>query len=123
MSSKGRSAQIKGKRFEREVANYLAKKLGVEVRRTPSNERWKVRNQGDVNARGDSIMNRYHWEAKNHKTISIKEWYQKASDDSGYRDPLVVFRGRPGQTLVALSLQDFAKILVELQGYNEGEDT
>ena len=123
MASKGHSAQVKGKVFERLVADTLKKKFGIEVRRTPSQERWKVRNQGDVNAMGESIVNRFHWEAKNHATVSIKEWYKKAKDDCGYsRIPVVVFRvPNTDMILTTLSLDDLCKVILELDGYIKEE--
>ncbi len=118
MASKGKSAQLKGKKFEREIANYLKKEFGIEVRRTPSQERWKIKNQGDVNAMGESVLNRFHIEAKNHETVLIKEWYRKAKDDAHSRIPVVVFKiPQTSIILCTLSIEHLTRTLVELDGY------
>lgn len=122
MASRGSGAQAKGKAFERELANFLANKFNVEVRRTPSPERWKTINKGDVNARRGTILDDFHWEAKNHATVSVKEWYKKASDDAENRIPVVVFKiPQTSQMLTVVSLEHLTRLLVELQGYRRGE--
>lgn len=118
MAHRGRGAQAKGKQFERDVAKKVQSVLGIEMRRTPSNERWKTRG-GDVNPRNYfSIAGRFHWELKNQETWKILDWFKKASDDAEeLRTPLVVVSRNREREYVFLTLDDFLRLLVELQGY------
>lgn len=119
MASRGSSAQNKGKAFERDVAHLIQKYFKVKARRTPSAERWKITNTGDVNAERGTVLDRFHIEAKHHNTVKIKEWFRKATDDAnGYRVPLVVFKiPNTSDVLVTMSYEELLKVLLELNGY------
>ena len=118
MASKGSSANEKGKNFERKVSKEIAFALGEEVNRTPSQERFKVRNQGDVNARDyGSILSRFHLELKCHDTLAIPSWWKKTCDDSLNRIPVLVAHLKQSDDLVIMKMSDWLKLLVELKGY------
>ena len=122
MASRGSSANAKGKDFERKISKEIASALKEEVNRTPSQERFKVRNQGDVNARDyNSILSRFHLELKCHDTLAIPNWWKKTKDDSLNRTPVLVAHLKQSDDLVIMKLPDWLRILHELKGYIEQE--
>ena len=121
MASIGKGARDKGARFEREIAKILKDKFGVDVKRTGAQERWKVHG-GDVNAPKyvDTILNDFFWECKARESWSIIDWYLKAVDDvQTNQTPIVVATKNNHDNYVFLSLQDFLKIIYELDGYRK----
>lgn len=123
MASRGAGSQQKGKEHEREVAKILSSKLGIDFRRTPSPERWKTI-KGDINGPTyqKTIANDFMWECKKRESWAILDWYRKAKDDSaGYQIPIVVASKNYEQNYVFMSLDDFLRILKELDGYRKGE--
>jgi len=124
MASIGSGSQQKGKAYERKISNLLTKTFGVQVRRTPSPERWKSTNLGDLNASKNekTILNDFFWECKKRENFSPLAWYEKAKGDSDqYQIPVVVASKNHEDDFVFLSLSDFLKILVELDGYRKSK--
>ena len=100
----GRKEREKGKRGEREVANIL-KEHGYDARR---GQQFSGKN-GDADVVG---MDGYHIEVKFCETTKIWEWYEQSRGDA--RDgevPFVVFRRSREGWMVALSFEDFLKVI------------
>ena len=115
-------SQKKGKAYERHLANKLKDWFKEDVRRTGAQEKWKSRS-GDVNPRNSSsILGRYHWEAKKREAWAILEWWKKAKDDAEtYRTPVVVASRNNEDDYVFMKLEDFLKLLKELDGFLKKE--
>ena len=110
------NANKKGKRFELQVAKYLSKEFGSEIRRTP--------NSGGLSIKGDimatqGILSEFNWECKNQEKLNIwKALEQSANDCIGsHKQPLVVFTKNYEKDYVALRLQDFTQLLLELEDF------
>ena len=108
------NANKKGKRFELQVAKYLSKEFNSEIRRTP--------NSGGLSIKGDimatqGILSEFNWECKNQEKLNIwKALEQSANDCIGsHKQPLVVFTKNYEKDYVALRLEDFTQLLLELQ--------
>ena len=116
-------SQRKGKTYEREIAAKLSKFFNEEIRRTPAQEKWKSRG-GDINPRNPkSILSRFFIETKKREAWNILDWYKKAKDDSEiYRTPVVVCSKNQEEDYVFFRLDDFLKILLELDGYQKQKD-
>tara|TARA_R100000773_G_scaffold29161_1_gene25032 strand:- start:6 stop:359 length:354 start_codon:yes stop_codon:yes gene_type:complete len=104
----------KGKRFELQVAKYLSKEFGSEIRRTP--------NSGGLSIKGDimatqGILSEFNWECKNQEKLNIwKALEQSANDCIGsHKQPLVVFTKNFEKDYVALRLEHFTELLLELE--------
>lgn len=104
----------KGKRFELQVAKYLSKEFNSEIRRTP--------NSGGLSIKGDimatqGILSEFNWECKNQEKLNIwKALEQSANDCIGsHKQPLVVFTKNYEKDYVALRLEDFTQLLLELE--------
>ena len=107
-------ANKKGKRFELQVAKYLSKEFNSEIRRTP--------NSGGLSLKGDimatqGILSEFNWECKNQEKLNIwKALEQSANDCIGsHKQPLVVFTKNYEKDYVALRLEDFTQLLLELE--------
>jgi len=122
MASIGSGSQQKGKAFERKIAKIISDTLGIDFRRTPSPERWKT-NKGDGNAPTyiKTIAHDFMWEMKCRESWNILDWYKKAADDSQgtFKKPVVVASRNHENSYVFLTLEDFLKILTELDGYRK----
>ena len=110
------NANKKGKRFELQVAKYLSKEFNSEIRRTP--------NSGGLSIKGDimatqGILSEFNWECKNQEKLNIwKALEQSANDCIGsHKQPLVVFTKNYEKDYVALRLQDFTQLLLELEDF------
>ena len=110
------NANKKGKRFELQVAKYLSKEFDSEIRRTP--------NSGGLSIKGDimatqGILSEFNWECKNQEKLNIwKALEQSANDCIGsHKQPLVVFTKNFEKDYVALRLQDFTQLLLELEDF------
>ena len=108
------NSQKKGKRFELQVAKYLSKEFKTEIRRTP--------NSGGLSIKGDimatkGILSEFNWECKNQEKLNIwKALEQSANDCIGsHKQPLVVFTKNFEKDYVALRLEDFTQLLLELE--------
>jgi len=106
----------KGKRFELQVAKYLSKEFNSEIRRTP--------NSGGLSIKGDimatqGILSEFNWECKNQEKLNIwKALEQSANDCIGsHKQPLVVFTKNYEKDYVALRLEDFTQLLLELEDF------
>ena len=104
----------KVKRFELQVAKYLSKEFESEIRRTP--------NSGGLSIKGDimatqGILSEFNWECKNQEKLNIwKALEQSANDCIGsHKQPLVVFTKNYEKDYVALRLEDFTQLLLELE--------
>ena len=110
----------KGAAFEVELAHFLSSKFGVEVKRTGTQESHKT-HKGDVNAPiyAHSILSDFCWEAKNRESWAILDWYKKVQEENEGtpRIPVVVAKKNREGMYAFLSLEDFTRVLVELDGY------
>jgi len=61
------------------------------------------------------------WEMKSRESWNILDWYKKAADDSQgtFKKPVVVASRNHENSYVFLTLEDFLKILTELDGYRK----
>lgn len=102
------NSRAKGARGERELAACL-RKYGFDARR------------GQQHAGGvESPDIRHnipglHLECKRVERLNIRQAYEQACGDCGDLMPVVVFRQNRTPWMVALSLDDFAKLLLERQ--------
>ena len=110
------NANKKGKRFELKVAKYLAEKLQANIRRTP--------NSGGLSMKGDilciddnSILSEFNWECKNQEKLNIwKALEQSRSDCLGNaKMPVVCFTKNFERDYVAIELDDFVNLLIEVE--------
>lgn len=126
MASRGRGARNKGADYERRLAKILSAKFGIDVKRTGGTERSKIVNKGDVNASKyeDTIINDFFWEAKCRESWAILDWYKKAELDGQGTTlmPVVVATKNFERDYVFLTLDDFLRILYELEGWRKEED-
>tara|TARA_Y100001937_G_scaffold51757_1_gene71804 strand:- start:32 stop:382 length:351 start_codon:yes stop_codon:yes gene_type:complete len=115
------NANKKGKRFELQVAKYLSREFNCKISRTP--------NSGGLSLKGDimatqGILSEFNWECKNQEKLNIwKALEQSANDCIGsHKQPLVVFTKNYEKDYVALRLEDFVQLLLELEQLRN-EDT
>ena len=109
------NSQKKGKRFELKVAKYLSREFNnIKISRTP--------NSGGLSLKGDimatqGILSEFNWECKNQEKLNIwKALEQSANDCIGsHKQPLVVFTKNFEKDYVALRLEDFVQLLLELE--------
>lgn len=108
------NANKKGKRFELKVAKYLAEKLQANIRRTP--------NSGGLSMKGDilciddqSILSEFNWECKNQEKLNIWKALEQSRNDAGYKTSVVVFTKNFERDYVALELDDFVNLLIEVE--------
>lgn len=115
------NANKKGKRFELQVAKYLSKEFGSEIRRTP--------NSGGLSLKGDimatqGILSEFNWECKNQEKLNIWKALEQSANDcigSHNKKPLVVFTKNFKSEYVSLSLEDFTQLLLELEQLRNGK--
>ena len=109
------NSQSKGKRFERDLAKIINKKLGVNCRRTPNSGALSFK--GDlVDINPDSIANRFHFEAKNQESLNIWNALKQAIRDCPViKTPLVIFTRNFEDQYVAMRLGDFLNLLLEIE--------
>lgn len=106
------AASDKGRSLERAIAALIRRKLkGVNVQRDK-------RSGAGSHQKADLVdwfnQTGLHIEAKNHKTVSIKEWYRQAKAGACYgQAPTVVFTADE-HILACLSLNDLLDIVAEL---------
>jgi len=120
MASRGAGSYKKGADYERKIAKILSNTFGVNVKRTGAQESAKVHG-GDVNAhRGEqTVLNDFFWECKCRESWSLIDWLAKAQDDSGFRPAVVIATRNREADYAFLKLEDFLRILSELDGYRK----
>ena len=111
----------KGKEYEIAIAHLLSQFFDEDVRRYGAQEKWKSF-QGDIRSKNkDSILNDYHLELKKRETWAVLAWYKKAKDDTdSFKTPIVVCSRNHEDDYVFFRLQDFLKLLLELDGFRKG---
>ena len=116
------NANKKGKRFELKIANYLTKEFNTSIRRTP--------NSGGLSIKGDiiatqGILSEYNWECKNQEKLNIWKALEQSKGDcatvGNRKKPLVVFTKNHHSDFVALELEDFVQLLLELEQLRENK--
>ena len=110
------NANKKGKRFELQIAKYLSREFETEIRRTP--------NSGGLSIKGDiiatkGILSEFNWECKNQEKLNIWKALQQSKNDciGTQKQPLVIFTKNFEKEYVALKLDDFVQLLLELKEY------
>lgn len=107
------NSQRKGKRFEREVAKYIAKKFNLKCRRTPQSGGLEIK--GDIISLS-GIPARYHWEIKNQEKLNIwKALEQAESDCQTPKIPVVVFKRNYSRNYLVVEFEEFINLLLELK--------
>lgn len=94
-SRRGRRSKVKGKAFERSVAERIAMWLQL-----PTSDVWAARSgtkENDINLSAAARALWSYWvEAKNQKTLKIPEWIRQAEADAaqlgGGRTPVIIFK-------------------------------
>jgi Holliday junction resolvase len=111
----GRSAQQKGKRFERKIAKQLSKFFDENVKRTPNSGGLSIK--GDIiNINPDSILSNWEWECKNQERLNIWKALEQAENDCPPRKrPVVVFTKNFKDDYAAIKFGDFMDMLKELE--------
>ena len=114
---RGRTSQLKGKRFELSIANKLKELFKVKVRRTPLSGGMDFK--GDIICIDDnSIISEYSFECKNQEKLNIwKALEQSRNDAPRGKTPLVVFTKNFQLDYVAIEFNDFINLLLELQEF------
>lgn len=106
----------KGKRFELRVAKYLGEKLKANIKRTP--------NSGGLSLKGDilciddqSILSEFNWECKNQEKLNIWKALEQSRNDClrSRKMATVVFTKNHERDYIALELEDFVNLLIELE--------
>ena len=109
------NANQKGKRFEREISKYLSEKFNTDIKRTP--------NSGGLDMKGDilttdlnNVLSEYNWECKNQEKLNIWKALSQSKGDciSSRKKPLVVFTKNFEDNYVAMKLEDFTQLLLEI---------
>ena len=97
------NANKKGKRFELKVAKYLAEKLQANIRRTP--------NSGGLSMKGDILC------IKNQEKLNIWKALEQSRNDclGNAKMPLVCFTKNFERDYVAIELDDFINLLIEVE--------
>ena len=109
------NSQKKGKRFELAISKYLSKMFNEDIKRTP--------NSGGLSLKGDimatkGILSEFNWECKNQEKLNIWKALEQSANDcigSHNKKPLVVFTKNFEKDYVALLLEDFVQLLLELE--------
>ena len=110
------NANKKGKRFELQIAKYLSNMFNEVIRRTP--------NSGGLSLKGDimatqGILSEYNWECKNQEKLNIWKALEQSKNDcatvGNRKKPLVVFTKNHHRDFVALEMEDFVQLLLELE--------
>ena len=110
------NANKKGKRFELKVAKYLAERLDANIRRTP--------NSGGLSMKGDilciddnSILSEFNWECKNQEKLNIWKALEQSRNDclGNAKMPVVCFTKNHERDYIALELDDFVNLLIEVE--------
>ena len=110
------NANKKGKRFELKVAKFLAEKLDANIRRTP--------NSGGLSMKGDilciddqSILSEFNWECKNQEKLNIWKALEQSRNDclGNAKMPVVCFTKNHERDYIALELDDFVNLLIEVE--------
>lgn len=127
MASSGKGSRDKGAQYERDIANQFSDKFDLDVSRTGSQERWSFYG-GDVHApQGEeTILNDFFFELKNRESLpkTVLKWYKKARDDAdgSYKIPALITTKNYEDDYVMLTLDNFLKILKELDGYRDEDE-
>jgi hypothetical protein len=116
MASSGRGSKIKGKEYERWVANQLNIVFGYQARRTPSSGAIQDRFPGDIMDLG-CPLDRFIIECKKQEKISIWEWLKQAEKSAQIvnKIPLLIFSRNNSKSYVTISLTEFMDIMKELR--------
>lgn len=114
MATRGRSAQIKGKNFERKVAKILSDWWGKKLRRVP--------NSGGLNIKGDLMTDNidemrdfpFHFELKNQERWNVKSYFSQAEYECPEEKmPAVIFTKNHDDIYLMIKLNDFIKFTGE----------
>ena len=100
------NSKDKGKRFEREIANYL-KEHGYDARRSAQ----YCGNTGDA---ADVVgLPGFHIECKHQEKMHLYDWMEQAVRDSAKSGdtPIVIHKQNRKETLVTIRLDDFMNIM------------
>lgn len=100
------NSRDKGKRFEREIANYL-KEHGYDARRSAQ----YCGNTGDA---ADVVgLPGFHIECKHQERMCLYDWMDQAVRDSEKSGdtPIVIHKQNRKDTLVSMRLDDFMNII------------
>lgn len=106
----------KGKSLEDYIAKTLRKKLGARVER---DKRSGAGSHQKTDIRDFYQDTRFDIEAKNHKTVAIKDWMRQAkAGSSPHRVPTVVFMA-DDEALACLPFDDLVDLAAEIQQLQE----
>mgnify|MGYP003636838854 CR=1 FL=1 len=113
------NANKKGKRFELQIAKYLSREFNnIKISRTPNSGGLSLK--GDILCTDDnSILSKFNWECKNQEKLNIWKALEQSKNDcatvGNRKKPLVVFTKNHHSDFVALELEDFVQLLLELE--------
>ena len=100
------NSKQKGAKAERDVAKFINKALGTNLKRTPQSGGMDFK--GDLQDISlDSVLHGFHFEIKDQKAIRPKEWYRQATGDcpSG-KIPLVIWKNHTERKVGNLTIND-----------------
>jgi hypothetical protein len=106
MASRGRGARIKGAQFERDIANLLSEKTGIEFKRGLAQTRGGGAEVADVTATG--LPKHVHFELKRQQRCNIKAAYAQAKNDAPTEAiHVIVTKEDRSDTLVTMELNQW----------------
>lgn len=112
-ASIGRGARLKGSNFEREIANWLSEKTGIEFKRGLAQSRGGGGEVADVTTTAQ-LPNPVHFELKRQIRCNIKAAYAQACEDSPenyFR--VVITKEDRAPTLVTMELSQWVELFNE----------
>jgi hypothetical protein len=106
MATRGRGARIKGAQFERDIANLLTEKTGIEFKRGLAQTRGGGSEVADVTA--PSLLTPVHFELKRQQRCNIKGAYAQAVNDAPPKAiRVIVTKEDRSDTLVTMELSQW----------------
>uniref|UniRef100_A0A7C3SNB0 Holliday junction resolvase n=1 Tax=Dictyoglomus turgidum TaxID=513050 RepID=A0A7C3SNB0_9BACT len=117
------SPKRKGNIYERSSAKFWSEKLKVVVKRTPMSGAF-FNMPADLLVFGDSVLNEFVIDVKSEQNLLTKkvlQYFQKNKEDAqGKKAFLEIYVNYDKNSpYVLISREDFAKILIELDGYRK----
>ena len=113
---KGKGRRTKGQIGEREWADILNKKFGVNYHRTPMSGGMDLK--GDVRRTYGSKPSRiddFSWEVKRQEKLNIYKALDQAKRDARSLTPVVAHRKNNDSWMITMDAMDFINILLELE--------
>lgn len=124
----GKMAQKKGKYYNDKSCKYWSDKLGVKIIRTLGSGSF-IGLPGDVLCLGESVLKDFVIDVKSEQellTTKVLEYFQKNKEDAEHKMAILelyvgAIQGGDAKAFILISRDDFARVLVELDGYRKND--